>query len=306
MGLVLLLLLGHVAELVYAYVSEAYGVILVGSSPTVPTNNHPFYDILPTMEFTHSHTDLEKLNAELNNDEQLEAYKKPCDNYKVGLVPRFFGSILIACGNVVYGKKPSYIKFRAIEVIARVPYHSWASAAYTLLTAYYADENKAMKLSHITRFARIAQDNETMHVVVVSHLAEKEEKAGSVRYTLIPMVFAFCYFWVSYVLYLLRPRWSLELNYMFENHAFEQYHTFITEHGALLKGKMVMSDFLVWYGRNPINQYEFFRSVRNDELIHRNQSIHEIGLSVNTNRFRRIFVLLLLIIVVLISLDLFY
>lgn len=250
------------------------------------------------MEFGHNHTDLEILNKELNNDEQLHAYKKPCDSYRVSFLPRFFGSLLIACGNILYGKKPSYVKFRAIEVIARVPYHSWASAAYTLLTAYYADEQKAMKLSHITRFARIAQDNETMHVVVISCLARKEQKIGAFRYTIIPMVFAFFYFWTSYVMYLMRPRWSLELNYLFENHAFDQYDAFISEHEEALKNKMVMSDFLVWYGRNPINQYEFFRSVRNDELIHRNQSIHEIGQSVHTKGFRRTFSLLILLIVV--------
>jgi hypothetical protein len=113
-----------------------------------------------------------------------------------------------------------------------------------------------------------------MHVVVISTLA-RGERAGVIRFTLIPLLFAFFYFWASYVLYLICPRYSYELNYLFENHAFEQYDAFITTHPEL-NSKPVTSAFLTWYGRHPRSEYEFFRSVRNDELIHRNTSIHEI------------------------------
>ena len=69
-----------------------------------------------------------------------------------------------------------------------------------------------------------------------------------------------------------------ELNYHFEQHAFDQYNEFITEHEEELKRKTVTSAFLDWYGRKAVNQYELFRSIRNDELIHRNRSIREIGM----------------------------
>lgn len=228
------------------------------------------------MELQRGNTDLERLNEELNNDDALNAYKRPYDNYKVSFLPRALGKFLVWSGNIVYGHKPSYLKFRAVEVIARVPYHSWASAAYTLLTMFYTNEKKAMKLSNVSKYARVAQDNETMHVVVISQLAHGEEHAGFFRHTFIPMWFAFFYFWWSYFLYLIKPRYSYELNYMFENHAFEQYSLFLEEYGEELKNKPVKSEFLAWYGRNPRNQYEFFRSIRNDEIIHRNTSIEEI------------------------------
>lgn len=228
------------------------------------------------MELVAGDKEFETLNTELNDAEQLRAYKVPYDEYHLHLLPRLLGGFLVQCGNLVYGREPSYLKFRSIEVIARVPYHSWSSAAYTLLTVFYSDEHKALKLSSISRYARIAQDNETMHVVVISHLARAEEKAGLIRHTLIPMLFALFYFWMSYILYLVRPRWSFELNYLFEQHAFEQYDRFLNRRGEELKKKPVESEFLTRYGRNPRNQYEFFRSVRNDEIIHRNQSVHAI------------------------------
>ena len=222
----------------------------------------------------------EILNAVLNDPERLAEYKTPYDNYVTSAVPRVLGEFLVACGNIVYGEAPSYLKFRAVEVIARVPYHSWASAAYTLLTMFYGDEEKALKLSAITKFSRFAQDNETMHVVVVSCLAKREGGGDPIRHTLIPLLFAFFYYWASYILYLVNPRYSLELNYLFESHAFEQYDRFLREHEDELRHKLVSSDFLTWYGRTPKHQYDFFQSVRNDELIHRNRSIREIELNV--------------------------
>ena len=248
----------------------------------------------PCMEFI-GNTALEELNRALDNDEQLVEYKKPFDGYKPLFLPRVFGNLLVACGNIVYGNAPSYLKFRAVEVIARVPYHSWEHAAFTLLTLFYADESQAIRLSRKSGYARIAQDNETMHVIVVSQLAEAHERAGFIRHTLIPVVFASFYFGASYLLYLIRPRWSLELNYLFESHAFEQYDTFITTRSEELKNTPIMSEYLSLYGRNPISQYEFFKSVRNDELIHRNQSIHDIDSEEDaTGRWkpRAVFVLL--------------
>lgn len=228
------------------------------------------------MKLQRGSEELETLNMSLNDPHTLEAYKSVHDNYVVSFLPHILGKLLMFCGDIVYGKEPSYLKLRSVEVIARVPYHSWSSSAYTLLTLAYTDEKKAMQLSNVVKFARLAQDNETMHVVVISQLAKGEGNAGFIRHTLIPMFFAFFYFWWSYVLYLLNPRYSYELNFMFENHAFEQYSRFLDLRGEELKIKPVQSAFLDWYGRNPQNQYEFFRSIRNDEIIHRNTSIEAI------------------------------
>lgn len=230
--------------------------------------------------------ELEALNTQLNDPAQLEAYKKPYDDYRPRLLPKILWSFFALCDNVAYGRKPSYLKFRAVEIVARVPYHSWSSAAFTLLTLFFSNEREALRLSNIASYARIASDNETMHLVVISQLAQKEKVAGFIRYTLIPMLFAFFFFWISYCLYLVRPRWSYELNYLFESYAFEQYGKFLEMHGEELKKKPIQSDFLAWYGRNPINQYDFFRSIRNDEIVHRNQSIHEIDEEADKRRVR--------------------
>ncbi len=239
------------------------------------------------MDIIAGNADLEALNKELESQEQLHAYKMPYDGYKPLLLPRILGTFLVTCGNIVYGNKPSYLKFRAVEVIARVPYHSWASAAFTLLTCFYNDENRAMRLSKVAQYSRIAQDNETMHVIVISQLAKQEERSGIIRHSIIPMFFAFFYFIASYCLYIIRPRWSFELNYLFESHAFAQYEEFLATRGEELRNKPILSDFLNWYGRHPISQYDFFLSVRNDELIHRNQAVRDIDMERDVTHRRR-------------------
>lgn len=229
------------------------------------------------MELIRGNAQLEHLNQKLNDEQFLEEYKSKYDNYKTSFLSTVLGNLLVWAGNLVYGHEPSYLKFRAVEIIARVPYQSWSSAAYTLLTLFFADEEKALELSKVTKFARMSNDNETMHVVVISHLVQTEhKKVGFIRHSLIPMLFAFFYFWMSYFLYLLKPSWSYELNYLFESHAFDQYSIFLRRYGGRLKEKNIESNFLKWYGREPANQYEFFLSIRNDEIIHRNESIEAI------------------------------
>jgi hypothetical protein len=219
----------------------------------------------------------ESLVAKLTDPVFFNEYKSKHDHYRPSLLPRILGGFLVGCGNFFYGKEPSYLKFRAVEVIARIPYHSWESAAYTLLTLFYMNEKRAMDLCKLTVFSRVAQDNETMHVIVISKLARTEEHANILIHTLIPMLFSFFYFWAAYWLYMLDKKYALELNYLFESHAFSQYTRFIEKHKDVLIQKPIESEFLVWYGRKPANQYEFFQSVMRDELIHRNESIEHIA-----------------------------
>lgn len=220
----------------------------------------------------------EKLVKELNDDALRAEYAKPLDDYKPGIVPSLLGWLLVFAGNTVYGKKPSYAKFKAVEVIARIPYQSWESVSYTLLTAFYGDEKYAIRLCKMAAFGRFAQDNETMHVVVISDIVCKMKNEGFFRHTLIPLLFSFFYFWVIYLVYLFSNRAALELNYLFESHAYAQYSEFLKREGEELKKRPVDSEFLRFYGRTVRNEYELFESIRNDELIHRNRSIREIAL----------------------------
>jgi ubiquinol oxidase len=218
----------------------------------------------------------EALVEQLKDPALRAEYAKAYDDYKVGWVAAVLGWLLVASGTLVYGKKPSYAKFKAIEVIARIPYQSWEVATYTLLTAFYQNEKRAIELAKTSTFSRLAQDNETMHVVVLSQMVCKMRAQKLIRHTLVPLVFALFYFWTVYFLYLVYRKAALELNYLFENHAYHQYSQFLAENAETLRHKVCMYEFLSFYGRNVVTEYEFFESVRNDELVHRNTTIREL------------------------------
>ncbi len=218
----------------------------------------------------------ETLARTLNDPVLRAAYAQPFDEYKSGYVARLLGGVLILSGGLIYGRQPSYAKFKAIEVIARIPYQSWEMAVYTLLTAFYTNEQKAIGLAKTSTFSRMAQDNETMHVVVLSQIVCRLNCEDVLRHTLIPFFFSFLYFWTVYVLYLFSRRAAFELNYLFEAHAYAQYSEFLEREGEHLKQRPITSDFLAFYGREVRNEYELFELIRNDELIHRNRSIREL------------------------------
>ncbi|MEK7511276.1 MAG: alternative oxidase [Patescibacteria group bacterium] len=218
----------------------------------------------------------ETLAEELKDPALRAAYARQYDQYKVGWVANILGWLLVSSGTLVYGKRPSYEKFKAIEVIARIPYQSWEVATYTLLTAFYRNEKRAIELAKTSAFSRMAQDNETMHVVILSQMVCKMKKQRFIRHTLIPFLFALFYFIVVYFLYLIYRKAALELNYVFENHAYHQYSEFLNTNEESLRHKPCMYEFLSFYGRNVVTEYEFFETVRNDELIHRNMTIREL------------------------------
>ena len=221
-------------------------------------------------------TDHEALVTKLKNPDELKVYMAECDGYRVGPTARALGAFLVGAGNMVYGRRPSYEKFKAVEVIARIPYQSWEAVAYTYLTAYYGDEMHAIRLSRILPFARHAQDNETMHVVVVSQLVQKYHRNKFFRHTLIPILFSFLYYWLIWIVSFFDKGVAFELNYLFEQHAYEQYTEFLAAEGERMKGQPLDSPFLKFYGREATNEYDLFESIRLDEVIHRNASVEMI------------------------------
>lgn len=217
----------------------------------------------------------EELVRSLNDPARRGEYAAPFDHHRCTFIARVLGALLVRSGTLIYGRKPSHAKFKAIEVIARIPYQSWELGAYTLMTALYSNEERAIELSKLNMFSRVAQDNETMHVVVISQIVRRMHAGGFLRHTLIPFIVSLFYFMIIYLLFLVSRRSALDLNYLFESHAYAQYQEFLDRNAERLRQTPIHSDFLTFYGRSVQNEYEFFESVRNDELIHRNRSMQE-------------------------------
>ncbi|MEK7066925.1 MAG: alternative oxidase [Patescibacteria group bacterium] len=189
----------------------------------------------------------------------------------------FIGRALFVFMDFMYGKKPSLGKFRVLEVVARIPYQSWEAVHYFLTTHLYANERRATNLFNDSKFARSAQDNETMHVVVITQMCKSEKTGtGILRFYLIPLLIAYLYNVFCLLFYFFTPRKAYELNYIFEDHAREQYTIFI-ENNEQFREKPLQSKFLEVYGRANANYYDFFTGVRDDEIKHRDRSLEAMN-----------------------------
>jgi ubiquinol oxidase len=228
----------------------------------------------------------EKLSISLHDTARRTEFLTAFDSYRPTVLARALAAVMTALGDLVYGKAPSYQKIKAIEIMARVPYESWEMGVYTLLTGLYTNEKRAMELANINAFSRVAQDNETMHVIVMTQLVRRHDVGNFVLHTLFPFLTSFGYFVTVYILYLVYPKSALDLNYLFEKHAFGQYSRFIEEKGEELKSRPVESAYLTFYGRTVSNELELFQLFRNDELIHRNRSA-EAALRIRTHRVKQ-------------------
>lgn len=218
----------------------------------------------------------EQLLVQFNDREKLEVYKKKYDNLEISFIPRIFSKILFTSLSIFYGKDFNLQKFKVLEVIARVPYQTWEFVNYLITTNFYMNEEKAIEAASRADEGKFAQDNETMHVVVISQICKQEKKGNWLMHTFAPIIVAYIYFLISTLLYIVNKKYSYELNYLFEDHAYHGYEGFIKKNREVLVTKPLVSRFLDYYNRHPKNQLEFFESVKNDEIIHRNESAIEL------------------------------
>ena len=94
---------------------------------------------------------------------------------------------------------------------------------------------------------------------------------GFLRYRLLPQVIAFFYYHVSWLLYVIRPRLSYELNAHFEDHAEHEYMEFVHENPEL-EAHPFESVFEADYG-SFASRADLFRRIGLDEREHKEESL---------------------------------
>jgi hypothetical protein len=90
----------------------------------------------------------------------------------------------------------------------------------------------------------------------------------------IPQLLAFVYYQLSWLLYVVRPRWSYALNADFEDHATHTYLDFVADHPDLDETPWE-SEFHDDYGSYP-TVGDLFRRIALDEAEHRDESERQI------------------------------
>jgi len=137
--------------------------------------------------------------------------------------------ILFHIMDALYGRDRSLEKFRVLELVARVPYQAWEHVAYVAVTHTASEPGFARQVFNRVRTARWEQDNEQWHLLIMEELTAGQRR-GVLRSRVIPQILAFGYYQLSWVLYVVRPKWSYRLNADFEDHAEHEYALLVREH----------------------------------------------------------------------------
>lgn len=179
--------------------------------------------------------------------------------------------LLFGAMDLVYGRARTLEKFRVLELVARVPYQAWENVAYVALTHTARRSGFARRVFDTVRINRWEQDNEQWHLFLIEELTAESSRLGMVRRQLIPQILAFTYYWLSWVLYIVRPATSYRLNADFEDHAEHEYALAVQEHSEWDTTPFTSAfadDFGVY-----ANLADLFRQIGYDERLHKEQSI---------------------------------
>jgi hypothetical protein len=184
--------------------------------------------------------------------------------------------LLFLTMDLVYGRERTLAKFKVLELIARVPYQAWENVAYVAVTHRATRVGFARRVFERVAESRRQQDNEQWHLLILSELLEEtDQRLGLLRHRLLPQLIALVYYQLSWLLYVVQPRWSYRLNADFEDHAEHEYAAFVDERPEL---ERVPYDgaFAEEYGRFA-SRADLFRQIAHDERVHKLDSLRRMA-----------------------------
>ncbi len=200
---------------------------------------------------------------------QAEALDTPRRRY--GLAAR----LLFLTLDAIFGKKRTLSKFKVLELVARVPYQAWEQAAYIAITHVHERTGMARRINDRVIESRGQQDNEQWHLLILDELIGKSGVTESrVKFFWIPQAIAVVYYQVSWLLYVIRPKWSYQLNADFEDHAEHEYAHLVQEHPEW-EHTPFDSQFTADYGAYD-SLADMFRQIGHDERVHKLESERRI------------------------------
>jgi len=215
---------------------------------------------------------MERLTSEQLMQDQEKTLAAPRMRY--GLLAR----LLFVLMDLLYGRKKTLAKFNVLEIIARMPYQAWENVAYIAITHTHADPDFARRIFEWVRESRLQQDNEQWHLLILEELNHKKGIRGNFfQYWLIPQVIAFLYYNISWLLYVIRPKWRYLLNTHFEDHAEHEYMNFVAENPAF-EQEPFESMFREDYGRLA-SLADLFRQIGYDERVHKLESLARLDVA---------------------------
>ncbi|MEM7092093.1 MAG: alternative oxidase [Actinomycetota bacterium] len=187
--------------------------------------------------------------------------------YRYGLPAR----LLFWAADKAFPQGRSFEFFAFVELVARVPYMAWEHVAHIAQTQTHRDHRLGRKIQDRVFLARDEQDNEFWHLLIMEEFLEAEgyERRWFLD-RVFPQVLSFVYYQLSWLLFVVRPKWSYRLNSDFEDHAMRQYARFVEEHPEFDE-TVWQSDYREEYGFH-VTVGDMLRQIARDEEQHKEHS----------------------------------
>jgi ubiquinol oxidase len=179
--------------------------------------------------------------------------------------------VLFTTLDTVYGKPRTLSKFKVLELVARVPYQAWEQAAYIAITHVHERTGMARRIHERVAESREQQDNEQWHLLILDELIAAEGiRESRLKFFWLPQLIAFAFYQVSWLLYVVRPKMSYQLNADFEDHAEHEYAHLVEENPGW-ETRAFESRFTADYGEYA-SLADVFRQIGHDERVHKLES----------------------------------
>jgi ubiquinol oxidase len=196
---------------------------------------------------------------------QTDTLKGPKRRYSIA------ARILFKMLNTVYGKSLTLSKFKVLELIARVPYMAWEQVAFIAITHVHTDTGMAHRIHDRVATSRAQQDNEMYHLLIIEELIAKSGlPQPQLKFFWLPQAIAFVYYQLSWLLFVIHPKWSYRLNADFEDHAEHEYMTMVAENPDW-DSTPFESEFADSFGHFE-SLADVFRQIGHDERVHKLES----------------------------------
>jgi ubiquinol oxidase len=208
--------------------------------------------------------------GELGHEDLVKVHREtltaPRRHYEPG------ARMLFALLDSVYGKQRTLSKFKVLELVARVPYQTWEQVAYVRITHTTQRTDLGRRIFDRVVEHRGAQDNEQWHLLILEERIDREQTDENwFLFALIPQALAFVYYQLSWLLYVVHPAWSYQLNADFEDHAEHEYALLVTEHPEW-ETEAFESAFAADYAQVATTA-DLFRQISYDERVHKEDSV---------------------------------
>ena len=174
--------------------------------------------------------------------------------------------------DLLYGKHGSFTKFAMLETIARVPYQAWERMGYWAVHRHASRSTLAKRVFERIVDARSDQDNEQWHLLIMQDFVQRQGmKQTWFKHRALPWLISFFYYHVSWLLFLIKPERSYQLNAEFEDHAEHEYMCFVAAHPEL-ETTPDPGTYAAEYGQYD-SVADLLRQIGHDERVHKLESL---------------------------------